>query len=168
MAANPFAEYKLLMQDSARLSDRRQTVNNIYLSVNSVLLGGIALLAQQGNLRSLLVLAIVLVIAIAGSIICGDWQRLVHSYRELLNLRFAMLKSIESLEGFPYPIQIYHREDEALYHHAKLAKHVAPFGFSAVEEKLPYVFRNLYLFSGLFLFAATLVVRSGILEHFPK
>jgi hypothetical protein len=170
MSANPFAQYKLLMQDTARLSDRRQTVNNIYLSVNSVLLGGIALLVSQEDpdLKSLLVLVIVLVIALAGSIICGDWQRLVRSYKELLNLRFEMLKSIESIESFPYPVQIYHQEDAALYRHEKLGKYVAPFGFSAVEVKLPSVFRNLYLISGLFLFAATLLVRSGVIQHLAR
>jgi hypothetical protein len=165
MAADPFAEYKFLIQDTARLSDRRQTVNNIYLSVNSVLLGALALLVPQGGLRSLIVLVIVLLVAIAGAIICRDWQRLVHNYKELLKVRFEMLKAIESLENFPYPVKIYHQEDVALYTHAAHSKHIMPFGFSAVELKLPSVFRNLYLIGGLLLFTATMLVRYGAIAY---
>ena len=34
---NKFEEYKLFVEDTARLSDRRQTISNIYVTVNSIL-----------------------------------------------------------------------------------------------------------------------------------
>jgi len=34
-----FEEYKLFVEDTARFTDRRQTVNNIYVAVNSIILG---------------------------------------------------------------------------------------------------------------------------------
>ena len=42
-----FEEYKLFVDDTARLSDRRQTVTNTYIAVNSLLLGAISFLIRD-------------------------------------------------------------------------------------------------------------------------
>ena len=36
-----FEEYKLFVEDTARFTDRRQTVSNIYVAVNSIILSAI-------------------------------------------------------------------------------------------------------------------------------
>jgi len=42
-----FEEYKLFVDDTARLSDRRQSVSNIYVAVISILLAAIGLLIKE-------------------------------------------------------------------------------------------------------------------------
>jgi hypothetical protein len=39
-AFDKFEEYKLFIEDTARFSERRQTVTKTYITVNSAILGG--------------------------------------------------------------------------------------------------------------------------------
>ncbi len=136
-----FEQYRLLIEDTSRLSDRRQTVINIHLSANAVILGGLALLTQQSLLQNALATFLSLLIALVGIAICFTWRRLIKTYRELINLRIGLLKEIESRPDFGDLIQIYHRED-ALYAPANPGTRI--FGFSHIEGRLPILFINLY------------------------
>ena len=69
-----FHQYKLLVDDSARFSDRRQTTNNYYVTANSILLGGIGLLLEQNAIRSLLGTSIAVIVAVAGFAVCSAWR----------------------------------------------------------------------------------------------
>jgi hypothetical protein len=153
MAFNRFSEYKHLSQDSARISDRRETINNIYLSVNSVLLGAIALLVQQGGLKNLIYSLVGIFIAIAGFVISRDWKKLVENYRKLLRLRFKALRELEAREDFPGVIKIYQRETDELYHDDKGA-----FGFSPVEINLPGLFSTLYVVAIFAIILGSIIV----------
>jgi hypothetical protein len=159
MAFNRFSEYKQLAQDSARISDRRETINNIYLSVNSVLLGAIALLVQQGGLKDVVFSAVAVFIAIAGLAITRDWKKLVHNYRELLRLRFEALKELEQREDFPGVVKIYQRETK-LYGDGK-----GLFGFSPVEIKLPGLFSTLYIIAIVAIVVGSVAVNYAALTH---
>jgi hypothetical protein len=44
-----FEEYKLFVEDTARFTDRRQTVTNICVTINSVLLSAVALLVKDAD-----------------------------------------------------------------------------------------------------------------------
>lgn len=144
MADEMHKQYELLVTDTAKLSDRRQTINALYLSANSVLLGGIALLAQQGAIRSGALLLPAILIALAGIPVCLDWRKLVRNYKELLNLRFELLRQIEALPGFGYPIKTYHVESDKLYKLPSGGQKVI-FGFSNIEINIPLVFIALYI-----------------------
>jgi hypothetical protein len=137
-------QYNLLVKDTAKLSDRRQIINTLYISANSILLGGIALLAQQGGLKAGALLLPAILIAVAGIPLCLDWRKLVLNYKQLLELRFEMLRRIEALPGFNYPIKTYSEESEKLYKKPKGGQTVL-FGFSRIEVNIPLVFIALYL-----------------------
>lgn len=140
MANVVFQQYKLLVQDTARLSDRRQTANTPYLSANSLLLGGIALLVEQSQLKNTSHVFLVALVVIAGTFLCVDWRRMIGNYRKLINLRIELLKEIELGEGFPGPIKTYMRE-ETLYPAAHKKR---SFGFTRMEANLPLVFGGVY------------------------
>ncbi len=159
MAFSRFTEYKHLAQDSARISDRRETVNNIYLSVNSVLLGAVALLVQQGQLKNVLFSVVALFISGAGLAIARDWRKLVAHYRELLKMRFEALRELEALDDFPGAIKIYHRET-ALYGPEK-----GEFGFSPVEMKLPGLFSVLYSIAFVAIILGSVLVNYTIIAQ---
>jgi hypothetical protein len=135
-----FEQYQLIVEDTARISDRRQTINNIYLSGNSILLGAIAILAQQSGVKSLADILLIFLLVGAGIVLCIDWSRLIGNYRQLLALRFELLKQIEVQPDFPGPIKTY-TEEEVLYPSDPGKRR---FGFTRVEINLPIVFITLY------------------------
>lgn len=165
---NPFDQYQILIVDTARLSDRRQTVNTIYVSANSLLLGALALLIQQSAFKSLLLVILTILIAAAGFALCIDWRRLILNYRDLLRLRFKLLRELEDSIGFPFPIKTYDREDELLYKPKKTSKRITFFGFSAVETRIPTVFMLIYSVGGLLIIALTVLQATGTLVPLLK
>ena len=62
-----FEEYKLFVDDTARFTERRQTVSNIYVAVNSLLLAAIGLLIKDLGARCLWTLLLPLPLIAAGS-----------------------------------------------------------------------------------------------------
>lgn len=133
-------QYNLLVKDTAKLSDRRQTVNALYLSANSILLGAVAVVAAQSGLKPGILLLPAVLIALAGIPLCRDWRKLVLSNKELVGLRIKLLHEIEENSAFTYPIQTYHRED-VLYDNPRRGV----FGFSSVEINIPLIFIALYI-----------------------
>jgi hypothetical protein len=103
VAASPyggklFEQYQLFVEETARISDRRHTTNNLFLSVNSVLLGAVALLLQQSagkDTTSALVFFLALLLVGAGAILCVSWRRLLLSYGARLRERFLYLRQLE-------------------------------------------------------------------------
>lgn len=153
-------EYKMFVEDTQRLSDRRQAANNIYLSVNSLLLGAVALLVQLGGLSQPVFLPIVILIAIAGFFICGDWLRLLLSYRQLLNVRFGVLKERE--KRFDGSFTMYHIEDREMGYSDPQQ------GFWRIEINLPTVFRFVYAVGVLILTIATVYGQWGVIAPFLR
>lgn len=132
-----FEEYKLFVEDTARFSDRRQTVTIIYLTVNSILLGGIGLLPKDvplnGDLTGRLVLIIpLLAIGIAA---CSIWLWLIRRHKVVIGERVELLKEMEKALGMQSCQQVYH----------KLNKICAEGpSFSGIEAILPILFIVIY------------------------
>ncbi|HEY7780719.1 MAG TPA: hypothetical protein VIC85_10965 [Ktedonobacterales bacterium] len=143
-----FEQYKLIVEDSARLSDRRQTINNLYLSANSLLLGGVAVLVQLSQLKNPLELLLIVLIAVAGSALCLDWRRVVPQYKRLLDLRFSILREMEESPDFPAPKKLYVTESARLYNQKGLFAN-----FSDVESNIPVVFLVIYVIAVAAMFA---------------
>ncbi len=141
--------YPLFVEDTAKITDRRQTANSLYLSINSLLVGAIAFLAQQGALTSTSLLVVQVFIAFAGYVISRQWHRLLEKYRAMLNFRYAQLQSIEEQPGFPGVLKMYQIE----------SKTPSLFGFSNIEEFIPRLFRFLYVIGTLLLIAGTFAVK---------
>src|SRR5262249_10555449 len=133
-SSNDFKVYKLFVHDTARLSDRRQTMNNIYLSVNSVLLGTLAILAQQSKLESLVLLVVEVFVGAAGILIAGQWLQLINKYRKLFQVRYALLRKLEDSSTFSASVKVYQEE----------SKEPRTYGFSDIERHLPRIFLALY------------------------
>jgi hypothetical protein len=162
MPLEPFDEYKLFVEDTGRTSDRRQTVNNIYLSVNSVLLGAVAILVQQGQLRSFLFLVVEIFIAIAGYFICNDWRKLITQYRKLLAFRFEQLRGLEAT--MPGSTKMYSKESE----YKPLGFAGDKQGFFSIEIKLPTIFQVLYVAGTILFVAVTVLQRLGYVTQLEQ
>jgi len=90
--------YKMLVEMADRVSQRRQSANSFYLSVNTAIIGGAAYLSQSaagyfGNSA----------VSIAGIAICVLWIRTVVSYKSLNAAKFEVITTLEErLPVSPY------------------------------------------------------------------
>ena len=90
--------YKMLVEMADRVSERRQSANAFYLSVNTAIIGGAAYLSQSafGHLGTFAVSA-------AGIAICFLWVRSVVSYKSLNAAKFQVITALEDrLPVSPY------------------------------------------------------------------
>jgi hypothetical protein len=121
--------YKMLVDKADKVSERRQSANNFFLSVNTALIGAsayISSMSQQSQAR-------VLAIAAAGTLVCLVWMRNIQSYKDLNSGKFAVINEIEKL----LPIAPYTAEWDYL-ERGDNNKRYRP--FHAVEIYVPAVF----------------------------
>lgn len=82
--------YKLLVEMADRVSQRRQSANSFYLTVNTALIGGSSFLAQKSQS-----LSSILTIALAGIAVSILWVWNIQSYKTLNEAKFKVITQIE-------------------------------------------------------------------------
>jgi len=136
-------QYKLYVQMADKISERRQSANSFFLTVNTVLVTFLGLVASPdvGDNPGLVAsppLPWVLVVAVAGVVLCYSWYRLVRSYKDLNSGKFKVVHAIESrLPASPYDAEweaVGRGEDKNLY-----------LPFTHIEIYIPWVFAALYV-----------------------
>jgi hypothetical protein len=135
MAVDPYKQYKLLVEDVSRVSDRRHNTNLMYLSANSILLGASAILLQQSGLGVTVSIVLAAIVAFAGILLCLGWLLLISGYRRVNRTRYEMLRRIERDPSFRWPVKIF---DET-------SLKVQRPGFTTIEAFVPLVFILTYL-----------------------
>jgi hypothetical protein len=150
-----FEEYKLFVEDTARFSERRQTISNIYVAVNSLLLAAIGLLIKQLGAQDAWALLLPLPLIAAGIAICLWWGQLIRKYKSLVGLRLDTLRQMEELPQMAGAAKMYHVEDK-LYPRDAEGNMIPGKGlnFSDIEVRLPWLFLVLYGFFGFSLAGA--------------
>jgi len=125
-------QYKLYIETAERVSDRRQSSNNFYLTLNSVLL------AFTGFLTSLNFEIWHTIIAFAGICISFLWLLTITSFRNLNSGKFKIIHDLEE----KLPIKLF--KDEWLY--LEKGKNIRKYiKLSLVEQGVPIVFMILYI-----------------------
>lgn len=142
---NKFEEYKLFIEDTARFSDRRQTVNNIYVAVNSIMLCAMAFFAKDARLDHYWQAFVIILVMIAGIVICLQWDRLIFTYKKLIKLRFEELRVMEKSPEMADSHKMYHQEDK-LYPQDSHDKPILGKGLNISDRErwLPRTFICLY------------------------
>lgn len=96
-----FEEYKFVAEDTAKITDRRQTVNNLFITLNVLFVTGAGYLLSQmlattppqplywyvGGMAA---------IAVITTLLNDTWLRLTDFSRKLINLRFRYLEALET------------------------------------------------------------------------
>ena len=150
-----FEEYKLFVEDTARFTDRRQTVNNIYVAVNSIVLTAVTFLVKVAGPFSLWRAFTAMPVLAAGIFVCLQWDQLLYKYKQLMRLRFRELRAMEDEVDGSH--QMYHKEDE-LYPRDEEGEVIRGEGLnnSDRERWLPRVFIVVYVL--FFLGSLTLLI----------
>ena len=135
-------QYKLFVQMADKISERRQSANNFFLTINTALIAFLGLVASPDvgadtGLAASPPLPWVLVVSAAGGVLCYFWHRLVRSYKDLNSGKFKVVHAIERrLPSSPYDAEweaVGRGEDPKLY-----------LPFTHVEIWIPWVFAALY------------------------
>ena len=135
-----FDEYKFLVEDTARFTDRRQNASTLYTSVNSILIAVISFIVKDLDLLDVFAAFASLVIIAAGLAVCFSWISYIKNYKRLISLRFDVLKEMENHPAMSESVKIYQQEQEKIYN-----KDEDKGLFTQIELNLPKIFIALYI-----------------------
>jgi hypothetical protein len=136
-------QYKLYIQTADRISERRQSANSFFLTVNTALIAFLGFVARPDvgsnpSVTSHPPLPWVLAVSAAGVVLCYTWYRLVRSYNGLNSGKFEVVHAIErKLPASPFEAEweaVGKGDDPNLY-----------LPFTHVEIRIPWVFIALYI-----------------------
>ena len=125
-----FEQYKLFTESAERTSDRRQSTNNYFLTLNS------ALLKFTGYLSSIQFKIWHVILAIAGIFICILWILNIKSFRTLNSAKFKIIHEMEE----KLPMKLFCDEWKLLDKGNKEGY----LRFSKIEQGIPIIFLILY------------------------
>lgn len=129
-------QYKIYINATEKISDRRQKTNEFFLGLNTglvALLGFIATKANQSEIGLILGMS-----AIAGITICYLWYRIIASYKGLNSAKFKVIHAIE----LRLPLALYDTEWEML---GRGEDKKVYWPFSHIELHVPKVFIAIYV-----------------------
>jgi len=131
-----YEEYKLYVEGIEKVSDRRQSANNYFLTINTVIIsftqiaGSLEVAGFNHNLKRW--------IFVLGVTICAIWWYLIRAYKQLNAGKFNVIHQIEN----KLPLRLYSFEWDIL----KQGKdRNVYYPFSHIELLVPWVFALIYL-----------------------
>lgn len=89
-----FDLYKIMVNSSESLVGRRQSVNTFFLTMNGAILTASGLIVQSSGGDKFSALGII-VLAIAGAILCFAWRSLITSFGQLNRGKFEVINTLE-------------------------------------------------------------------------
>lgn len=140
-----FEQYKLYIGSIEKVSDRRQSANSHFITVNTALVSLIALISGIGLFDNYSWLKSIL--CIVGLVTCVVFWFLIRSYKQLNTGKFKLIHEIEE----KLPLSLYKYEWEIL---GKGKDKNIYYPFSHIELIIPWIFGAVYLlvaFSFIFI-----------------
>ncbi len=147
---NKFNEYKLFSERVQRLSERRQTASQTYLTVNTAIFGVLAFLVKDAGFHGWGLVAFSLPLFLVGVLACLIWLKIIADFKEIVGWHYEQLRKME--QALPESDKIYSNEWEQFF---KPREGKERFGFSRLESWLPRLFLGLYVVYTVVLVAAT-------------
>ena len=131
-----FEQYKILVNSAEKVSDKRMTANNYFLTINT------AIISLTGLFLSLNFLSIkqwfVSLIGGMGLLICIIWFFIIMSYKQLNSGKFKLIHKLEK----KLPVKLFADEWKILGEGSNSKKYIP---LSHIEAGVPIVFGILYL-----------------------
>ena len=147
--ADLMEQYKIYLQTSEDLVERRQSVNNFYSTANTALVtifGSVLALSPNRDMS----LFVGLCFAVLGVVLCLSWMRIIKSYG---NLNASKMKVISIIEK-QLPASLYDAEWSVMSDRLNKQRYVS---FTDSEKRVPVVFIAIYIV--IFLVSVSLFVR---------
>jgi len=129
-------QYKIYINATEKISDRRQKTNEFFLALNT---GLVALLGfVSARVESTDNTLLVFFSAFAGMTVCYLWYRIVRSYKGLNDAKFKVVHAIE----LRLPLALYDTEWEML---GRGEDKILYWPFSHIELLVPKIFIGIYM-----------------------
>lgn len=129
-----FQQYKLFLELTDKVSDRRNLANQFFLTINGALVAGLINILShkivKDDFRGWVLIAIA-----TGLLFCFCWRRIIFYYKNLNSGKFHIIQLLEE----KLPANLYKVEWDYL---KNKRKHVS---FSDSEKLIPAIFVFLYL-----------------------
>lgn len=125
-------QYKLFVQTAERISNSRTSANNYLLTVNAFLISLYGLASSRTA-----DVTWIIIVPIAGILICISWIVIIRSYRQLNTAKFKVIHELEQR----LPAALFDREWELLDRGE--GKAYKP--FTRIEPYIPIIFAVLYV-----------------------
>ncbi len=136
-------QYKLFLQTSEDLVNRRQNVNSFYISISSALMAIMGVLfAMELGKKSELIIG--LAFCIVGIILSFSWSKSLTCYGNLNSSKMKIISSIEK----QLPLSLFDAEWAALSDKLNKKKYVS---FTESEQGIPRLFSLVYLLIIIFI-----------------
>lgn len=137
-------QYKLFVETSQQVSERRQNANNYLLTINSSLVTlFVVLLSTFGRHRWNVL------IPITGLVLCVIWYSLVDSYKDLNTAKFAVIHELED----QLPVALFRHEWYVCGHNQRKKDKAIEDKYvplTHLERWIPWVFAVLYVVLGVY------------------
>ena len=129
-----FEQYKLYVESALQISQRRESANTYFLTVNTLLFAGLSGASATGLQLGWWSFSI----AVCGVVLCCWWSRLIRSYKDLNTGKFAIIHRFEKeLPAKPFT------DEWDLLGKGEDPKKYKP--VTELEMKIPWIFATLYL-----------------------
>jgi hypothetical protein len=133
--AHVLEQYRLFVETEERLVSRRQEENRFFLSVNALLVTVIGVLIRQ-NISDRKAAAGILLLSVAGIVLCYAWRGIIDSYKTLNAAKFDIIDQFEE----QLPARMFGAEWDAAQR-----RNYQP--FTTIERRVPLVFGCLFVVS---------------------
>ncbi|MDR7454893.1 MAG: hypothetical protein QN137_10520 [Armatimonadota bacterium] len=130
--ADLFEQYRLYVESTEKISERRVLANNYLLTVNAFLVTFYGLLAAGPYKGSWAIL-----VHVAGVLVSLTWHRIITSYRDLNTVKFRVIHELER----EMPAALYGYE----WHKAEEGRSKAYHPLTHLERWVPVIFVLLYV-----------------------
>ncbi len=128
--------YKMYVVTAEKISDRRQSNNSFFLTLNTAIIAVVSYL-QLGKETGKSI-ELYWLISLSGIIVCYAWHRLIKSYKQLNSGKFKIVNLIEK----NLPIAPYDAEWEAL---GRGRNHQLFIPFNKIETIVPWLFMGIHI-----------------------
>lgn len=144
-------EYKLCDARVQRLSERRQTASQTYLSINTVIFSVFAFLTKDSGVSGLNLVWVSLPIFSVGILACIIWIRIITDFKKIIGWHYEQLREME--DKIPGSYKVYTKEWEQFF---RPQNNREKFSFSRLESFLPRILIVLYIIYGFAVAIAAL------------
>ena len=140
-----FEEYKFINERAQKLSERRQTTTQTYLTISTAIFGAIAFLIKDSGLHRWALVLTAVPLFCGGILACSIWLGIMTKLEIFLDWQYDRLREME--QEMPGSSMILKKENERFYEPQKDKK---KFSFTLQEAWLP---RLLIILFGLYCVA---------------
>ncbi len=130
-----FDEYKLIVENTQKMSERRQSATRTYLSVNTAIFVVLGFLVKDGGLNGWYLPIAASPLFISGFIASFTWLGIIKRFQKFIKWRYKQILALESCITDCY--QLFTKESKDLFEDKK-------FCFSKLEALLPIIFMALH------------------------